>query len=53
MLSAMAVAATEVGAPLEDFDSVVRLYRSKIFRYMQIAVNLVRDHCSNSRLKSL
>ena len=90
MLSAMAVAVTEVGAPLEDFDSVVRLYRPKIFRYilaslrehdtaenltqecfvkayqargrfrgeaslstwlMQIAVNLVRDHCSNSRLK--
>ena len=86
----MAVAAGEVGAPLKDFDSVVRLYRPKIFRFilaslreqdtaenltqecfvkayqargrfrgeasmntwlMQIAVNLVRDHCSNSRLK--
>jgi RNA polymerase sigma-70 factor (ECF subfamily) len=91
MLSAMAVAAGEAGAtPLEDFDSVVRLYRPKIFRFilaslrerdtaenltqecfvkayqargrfrgdasvstwlMQIAVNLVRDHCTNSRLK--
>jgi len=91
MLSWMAVAAEETGAaPLDDFDSVVRVYRPKIFRYilaslrehdtaenltqecfvkayqarerfrgearvstwlMQIAVNLVRDHCSNSRLK--
>jgi RNA polymerase sigma-70 factor (ECF subfamily) len=87
----MAIAAEETGAaPLDDFDSVVRVYRPKIFRYilaslrehdtaenltqecfvkayqarerfrgearvstwlMQIAVNLVRDHCSNSRLK--
>lgn len=91
MLSWMAVATVEAdAAPLEDFDSVVRLYRPKIFRYvlaslrehdvaenltqecftkayqarakfrgdaslntwlMQIAVNLVRDHCTNSRLK--
>jgi RNA polymerase sigma-70 factor, ECF subfamily len=90
MLSAMAWEAREMGAPLEDFDSVVRLYRPKVFRYilaslrerdtaenltqecfvkayqargrfrgeasvstwlMQIAVNLVRDHSSNSRLK--
>jgi RNA polymerase sigma-70 factor (ECF subfamily) len=90
MLSWIAVATGEMGAaPLEDFDSVVRLYRPKIFRYvlaslrehdtaenltqecfakayqararfrgeasvntwlMQIAVNLVRDHCTNSRL---
>ena len=87
----MAVAPEETGAaPLEDFDSVVRFYRPKIFRFvlaslreyhaaenltqecfarayqararfrgeagvntwlMQIAVNLVRDHCTNSRLK--
>jgi RNA polymerase sigma-70 factor, ECF subfamily len=86
----MALAAGNLAAPLEDFDSVVRLYRPKIFRFilaslrqpdtaenltqecfvkafqargrfrgeasvntwlMQIAVNLVRDHCSNSRLK--
>src|SRR5271154_5069592 len=90
MLSAMAGEAREMGAPLEDFDSVVRLYRPKVFRFilaslreretaenltqecffkayqararyrgeasistwlMQIAVNLVRDHCTNSRLK--
>jgi RNA polymerase sigma-70 factor (ECF subfamily) len=88
---AMAIAAGEMeAAPLEDFDSVVRQYRPKVFRYilasmreretaenltqecfikayqardrfrgeasvstwlMQIAVNLVRDYCSNSRLK--
>ncbi len=87
----MAVAAEESGtAPLDDFDSVVRIYRPKVFRYilaslrehdtaenltqecfvkayqararfrgdarvstwlMQIAVNLVRDHCTSSRLK--
>ncbi len=87
----MAVAAGELGAAgLEDFDSVVRIYRPKVFRYilaslrdreaaenltqecfvkayqargrfrgeasintwlMQIAVNLVRDHCTNSRLQ--
>lgn len=86
----MAVAAGEMAAPLEDFDSVVRQYRPKVFRFilasmreqdtaenltqecfvkayqargrfrgeasvstwlMQIAVNLVRDYCSNSRLK--
>ncbi len=87
----MAIAAGQMeAAPLEDFDSVVRLYRPKIFRFilasmrerdaaenltqecfvkayqarerfrgeasvstwlMQIAVNLVRDYCSNSRLK--
>jgi RNA polymerase sigma-70 factor, ECF subfamily len=91
MERAVAIAAGQPGAAsLEDFDSVVRLYRPKIFRFilasmreretaenltqdcfvkayqarerfrneasvgtwlMQIAVNLVRDHCSNSRLK--
>jgi RNA polymerase sigma-70 factor (ECF subfamily) len=88
---AMALTAGQMdAAPLEDFDTVVRLYRPKVFRFilasmrerdaaenltqecfvkayqargkfrgeasvstwlMQIAVNLVRDYCSNSRLK--
>lgn len=87
----MAAQTGEMGAaPLQDFDSVVKMYRPKVFRYilaslrehetaenltqecfvkayqarerfrgeasvstwlMQIAVNLVRDHCTNSRLK--